>query len=72
MTHANLCNNLDTFFRPSTDIYGLKGKSRQGHGHSSKSSLKVKQLLNQHCIDLLLLDNHKKFEDDAFASFFFL
>ena len=47
--------------------YGQKGKSKQGQGHSLKSSIKVTKF--QSALRLLLLNKHKKFENDAIARF---
>ena len=47
--------------------YGEKDKSKQGQGHSLKSSIKVTKFQSALC--LLLLNRHKKFENDAIAEF---
>ena len=43
-------------------------KGLKGQGHTSRSSVKVTYLFYLTCV-LLLLNKHKKFEDDAVARF---
>ena len=46
-----------------------KGKRKQGQGHASWSSVKVTDLIVKSARCLLLLNNLKKFENDAIARF---
>ena len=47
--------------------YGQKDKSKQGQGHSLRSSIKVTKF--QSALRLLLVNKYKKFEDNAIARF---
>ena len=47
--------------------YGQKGKSKQGHDHSLRSSVKVNKF--QSALRLLLVNKYKKFEDNAIDRF---
>ena len=47
--------------------YGQKGKSKQGQGQLLRSSEKVTK--SQSALHLLLLNKHKKFENDPIARF---
>ena len=44
------CGKIWHAFDQQLLIYVFKGESRQGQGHSSSSSVKVTELLNQHYV----------------------
>ena len=62
-----LCVNIWKGFAQYLLRYGHKGKSKQGQGHSLRSSVKVTEKYT--ALPLLLMNKYKKFEDKAVAQF---
>lgn len=61
------CVNIWKGFAQNLLRYGQKIKSKQGQGHSVRSSVKVTKF--QSTLRLLLMNKYEKFEDNAIARF---
>ena len=61
------CVKIWKGFARQLQRYSQKGKSKQGQGHSLRSSVKVTKF--QSALHMLLVNKYKTFEDNAIARF---